>query len=65
MLYHFLYPLHTTIFAFNVFRYITFRMIYASLTAFFICFLLGPWMIRKLHQLQVGQFVRDDGPQSS
>jgi len=64
MLYHLLYPLHTTIFAFNVFRYITFRMIYASLTAFFICFLLGPWMIRKLNQLQVGQFVRDDGPQS-
>jgi len=64
MLYHLLYPLHITITAFNVFRYITFRMIYASLTAFFICFLLGPWMIRKLNQLQVGQFVRDDGPQT-
>jgi phospho-N-acetylmuramoyl-pentapeptide-transferase len=64
MLYHLLYPLHTTFSVFNVFRYITFRTIYASLTAFFICFLLGPWMIRKLAHLQVGQYIRDDGPRS-
>jgi phospho-N-acetylmuramoyl-pentapeptide-transferase len=64
MLYHLLYPLHTTLSVFNVFRYITFRTIYASLTAFFICFLLGPWMIRKLSGMQVGQYIRDDGPQS-
>lgn len=64
MLYHLLYPLHTTLSVFNVFRYITFRTIYASLTAFFICFLLGPWIIRKLSGLQVRQYIRDDGPQS-
>jgi len=64
MLYHLLYPLHTTFSVFNVFRYITFRTIYASLTAFFICFLLGPWMIRKLAELQVGQYIRDDGPKT-
>jgi len=64
MLYHLLYPLHTTFSVFNVFRYITFRTIYASLTAFFICFLLGPWMIRKLANMQVGQYIRDDGPRS-
>ncbi len=64
MLYHLLYPLHTTFTVFNVFRYITFRTIYASLTAFFICFLLGPWMIRKLSMMQVGQYIRDDGPKS-
>ena len=64
MLYHLLYPLHTTFSVFNVFRYITFRTIYASLTAFFICFLLGPWMIKKLAHMQVGQYIRDDGPQS-
>jgi len=64
MLYHLLYPLHTTLSVFNVFRYITFRTIYASLTAFFICFLLGPWIIRKLSGLQVGQYIRDDGPRS-
>ncbi len=64
MIYHFLYPLHTSISAFNVFRYITFRTIYASLTAFVVCFLLGPWMIRKLSMMQVGQYIREDGPQS-
>ena len=64
MIYHLLYPLHTTISAFNVFRYITFRTIYASLTAFLICFLIGPWAIRKLAELQIGQFVRDNGPET-
>ncbi len=64
MIYHLLYPLHSSISAFNVFRYITFRTIYASLTAFLICFVMGPWMIRKLAQMQVGQYIRDDGPQT-
>ena len=64
MLYHLLYPLHTSISAFNVFRYITFRAIYASLTAFLICFVLGPWFIRKLREMQIGQYIRDDGPQA-
>ena len=64
MFYHLLYPLHTTLTVFNVFRYITFRTIYASLTAFLICFLLGPWMIRKLGAMQVGQYIRDDGPEA-
>ena len=64
MLYHLLYPLHTTFSVFNVFRYITFRTIYASLTAFFICFLIGPWIIRRLSGMQVGQYIRDDGPES-
>ena len=64
MIYHFLYPLHTTISGFNVFRYITFRTIYASITAFLICFFLGPWVIRKLTALQVGQYIREDGPES-
>jgi phospho-N-acetylmuramoyl-pentapeptide-transferase len=64
MLYHLLYPLHTAFSVLNVFRYITFRTIYASLTAFFICFFLGPWVIDRLTQMQVGQYIRDDGPQS-
>jgi phospho-N-acetylmuramoyl-pentapeptide-transferase len=62
MLYHLLYPLHTSVSAFNVFRYITFRTIYAALTAFLLCFLLGPWAIEKLSRLQVGQYIREDGP---
>jgi phospho-N-acetylmuramoyl-pentapeptide-transferase len=56
--------LHTVLSVLNVFRYITFRTIYASLTAFFICFFLGPWVIKKLSELQVGQYIRDDGPQT-
>lgn len=64
MLYHLLYSLHTEISAFNVFRYITFRTIYAGLTAFLICFVLGPWMIRRLREKQVGQYIRRLGPAS-
>ena len=64
MLFHLLYPLRTSISVFNVFRYITFRTIYASLTAFLICFILGPWAIRKLAAMQVRQYIREDGPQS-
>jgi phospho-N-acetylmuramoyl-pentapeptide-transferase len=64
MLYHLLYPLHTLFSVLNVFRYITFRTIYASLTAFFICFFFGPWVISKLTRLQVGQYIREDGPKS-
>ena len=64
MIYHLLYPLHTTFSFFNVFRYITFRTIFASITALLICLIVGPWMIRKLQDLQIGQQIRDDGPQS-
>src|SRR5512136_1350671 len=62
MIYHLLYPLHTTFSYFNVFRYITFRTIYAAVTALVICFVIGPWLIKKLQSLQIGQTIRDDGP---
>ncbi|SEM28927.1 Phospho-N-acetylmuramoyl-pentapeptide-transferase [Syntrophus gentianae] len=64
MLYHLLYPLHTTYSYFNVFRYITFRTIYATITALVICFILGPWLIRKLQALKMGQVIRNDGPEA-
>ncbi len=64
MLYHLLTPLAKYISVFNVFRYITFRTIYASLTALIISFILGPWLIRKLGEMQVGQHIREDGPQT-
>ncbi|MEW6363750.1 MAG: phospho-N-acetylmuramoyl-pentapeptide-transferase [Acidobacteriota bacterium] len=64
MLYHLLYPLHEYSTVFNVFRYITFRTAYASLTALFLCLFLGPWMIRKLREFQVGQQIREEGPAS-
>ncbi|PKN52791.1 MAG: phospho-N-acetylmuramoyl-pentapeptide-transferase [Deltaproteobacteria bacterium HGW-Deltaproteobacteria-13] len=64
MIYHLLYPLHTTFSFFNVFRYITFRTIFASITALLICLIFGQWMIQKLQEMQIGQQIRDDGPQS-
>ncbi len=64
MVYHLLYPLHDVFSAFNVFRYITFRTIYATITAMAIAFLLGPWLIRKLQSLNISQPIRGDGPDS-
>ncbi len=49
---------------FNVFQYLTMRAILGALSALLISLLLGPLMIRKLSHYQVGQFVRDDGPES-
>jgi phospho-N-acetylmuramoyl-pentapeptide-transferase len=49
---------------FNVFSYLTLRSILAALTALLISFLVGPTMIRKLAEHQVGQRVRSDGPQT-
>jgi len=64
MIYHLLYPLHTVISSFNVFRYITFRTIYAAVTALIISFLLGPWLIQKLKEMRIGQPIREDGPET-
>ena len=64
MFYHLLYPLHETISVFNVFQYITFRTIYAGLTALLICFFLGPWVIKKLSDKQIRQHIREDGPEA-
>ena len=64
MFYHFLYPLSDQFSALNIFRYITFRTIYGGLTAFLICFLMGPWVIRRLQLMQIGQIIQTDGPQS-
>lgn len=64
MLYHLLYPLSAKFSVLNVFKYITFRTIYATITALVISFLLGPWMIAKLQQLQMGQSIRKLGPES-
>jgi phospho-N-acetylmuramoyl-pentapeptide-transferase len=48
----------------RLFQYSTFRIAFASLTALFLCILIGPWMIRKLREFQIGQHIRDDGPKS-
>lgn len=50
--------------AFSVFNYITLRAVLSALTALFITFMLGPFMIRKLTAYKIGQSVRSDGPQT-
>ncbi len=62
MIYHLFYPLHTAFPVFNVFRYITFRTIYAAITALVLCFIVAPWFIRKVKQYQIQQYIQDDGP---
>jgi phospho-N-acetylmuramoyl-pentapeptide-transferase len=59
-----LYPFHDTISALNVFKYITFRTFGAVITGVLICLMLGPKYIAWLKSRQIGQSVRDDGPQS-
>jgi phospho-N-acetylmuramoyl-pentapeptide-transferase len=48
----------------RVFRYITFRTAFASLTSLFLCIALGPWLIAKLREFQIGQYIRAEGPES-
>ena len=64
MLYLLLYPLHTEFAALNVFRYLSFRLIYAAITAFLIAFVLAPPVIRRLQAIKMGQHIREDGPSS-
>ena len=64
MLYYLLYEvLQRYLKPLNVFRYITVRTAYASLTALFISLVLGPWLVRKLREMQIGQFIREEGPE--
>ncbi len=61
MFYHLFYYPHGV---FRVFRYISFRVVMAMLTALVIGFVLGPWLINYLKKNQIGQHVRDDGPKA-
>ncbi|MGQ9603747.1 MAG: phospho-N-acetylmuramoyl-pentapeptide-transferase [bacterium] len=62
MFYHLLYPLKQYISVFNVFRYITFRTAYATVTSLFICFVFGPMIIRFLRRANIVNMVRQDTP---
>src|SRR6266851_1228932 len=65
MLYYLLYQrLFPAVRPFRVFQYVTFRTAFASLTALFLCIVLGPWLIAKLREFQIGQHIREDGPKS-
>jgi len=71
MLYHllfeFLYPMSKywgPLKALNVVQYVTFRTVASSMTALLISLALGPWLIRRLQEFQIGQHIREEGPKS-
>src|SRR6267378_3165972 len=65
MLYYLLYQkLFPVVRPFRLFGFVTFRTAFASLTALFLCMVLGPWLIGKLREFQIGQYIREDGPKS-
>jgi len=61
LLYQKLFPYFKVL---RVFRYVTFRCVFASLTAMLIGLLIGPYVIERLRQFQIGQYIREEGPQS-
>lgn len=64
MLYHLLYPLKSYISGLNIFQYITFRATSAAILALLMSFLIGPVIIRLLQRYQIGEEIRNTGPQS-
>ena len=63
MLYWLLYQkLHTFFPPFRLFRYVTFRTAFASITALFMGLIVGPAIIRQLREFQIGQYIREEGP---
>ncbi len=63
MLYWLLYQkLHAFFPPFRIFRYLTFRTAFASLTALFMGLIVGPAIIRQLREFQIGQYIREEGP---
>jgi phospho-N-acetylmuramoyl-pentapeptide-transferase len=56
-LYHYFNP-------FRIFRYLTFRTVFASLTALFMGLIIGPAVVRQLREFQIGQYIREDGPKA-
>jgi len=49
---------------FRIFRYLTFRTAFASLTALFTALIIGPIVINRLREFQIGQFIREEGPKA-
>ena len=49
---------------FRIFRYVTFRTAFASLTAMFIALIIGPFVVRQLREFQIGQYIREEGPKA-
>jgi phospho-N-acetylmuramoyl-pentapeptide-transferase len=64
LFYHFVYPLYERFFVFNVFRYITFRSVYATVTAILVCFIFGPPIIKMLKTIGTGGTKREWTPET-
>ncbi|RMD99927.1 MAG: phospho-N-acetylmuramoyl-pentapeptide-transferase [Calditrichaeota bacterium] len=64
MFYYLFYPLSKYISGFNLFQYISFRAASAAITALLLSFILGPVVIRKLRKKQIGEEIREEGPES-
>jgi phospho-N-acetylmuramoyl-pentapeptide-transferase len=64
MLYHLLLSFYPQVSVFRVVQYITFRTAAASMTALVISLVMGPWLIRRLRDFQIGQVIRQEGPES-
>lgn len=61
LFYETLFPYYSPL---RLFQYVTFRTALASLTALVVAILLGPWLIGRLRAFQIGQYIREEGPQS-
>ena len=65
MLYWLLYQVLFRYFTpFRIFRYLTFRTAFASLTALFMALIVGPAVVRRLREFQIGQYIREEGPKA-
>ncbi|HUO60791.1 MAG TPA: phospho-N-acetylmuramoyl-pentapeptide-transferase [Candidatus Acidoferrales bacterium] len=67
MLYWFLYEYifkHYNVGPFRIFRYLTFRTAFASVTALFMGLIIGPAIIHRLREFQIGQYIREEGPKA-
>ena len=65
MLYWLLYQRLSSHFSpFRIFHYVTFRTAFASLTALFMGLIVGPSIIKRLREFQIGQYIREEGPKA-
>ena len=64
MLFELFFMLKDSFSPFNLFRYVSFRVIASMVTSLMVCLLLYPWFIRKLQERQIGQVIRAEGPES-
>ena len=65
MLYWLLYQRLSSHFSpFRIFHYVTFRTAFASLTALFMGLIVGPAIIKRLREFQIGQYIREEGPKA-